>query len=168
MITTAYVRTMAAYNATMNQRVYAAAARLSDADRRLDRGAFWHSIHETLSHLIWADRSWMARFAGWAAPPAPLAKGADLFVHFDDMSAARADDDAKISAWASTLGEEWLAADQTWMSGAAGRKVTMPRPLLVAHMFNHQTHHRGQVHAMLTAAGEDTGATDLPWVLSAG
>ena len=55
----------------------------------------------------------------------------------------------------------WLAEDLTWFSGAANREVRAPLRLLVTHFFNHQTHHRGQVHAMLTAAGQDTGDTDL-------
>ena len=59
----------------------------------------------------------------------------------------------------------WLAADLTWFSGAAGRELTRPRALIVAHIFNHQTHHRGQVHAALTAAGQRTGDLDLPFIL---
>ena len=69
MISPAYVRTMAAYNEEMNRRLYAAASRLSDEERRLDRGAFWHSIHGTLNHLLYGDRAWMARFDGWPPPP---------------------------------------------------------------------------------------------------
>ncbi len=65
----------------------------------------------------------------------------------------------------SELDPAWLAGDQTWYSGAAGRDFTRPRMLLVTHFFNHQTHHRGQAHAMLTAAGERTGDTDLQLVL---
>ena len=68
MITAAYATMMARYNAEMNRRTYAASSRLSDAERRADRGAFWGSIHGTLNHLVWADRVWMARFAGWPKP----------------------------------------------------------------------------------------------------
>ena len=74
MITPAWVAMMAAYNAEMNRRLYAAAGRLTEEERRRDRGAFWHSIHGTFSHLVWADRMWMARFAGWARPPQKLAE----------------------------------------------------------------------------------------------
>jgi len=62
MITPAYIRTMAEYNAEMNRRLYGAAARLSDAERRLSRDAFWGSIHGTLTHLLWGDQQWMSRF----------------------------------------------------------------------------------------------------------
>ncbi|MEZ5861079.1 MAG: DinB family protein [Geminicoccaceae bacterium] len=66
--------------------------------------------------------------------------------------------------WARGLDPGWLAGELSWHSGAIGREVTRPRALLVAHLFNHQTHHRGQVHAMLTAAGAKTGPTDLPFM----
>jgi uncharacterized damage-inducible protein DinB len=165
MITPPYVRTMAAYNAEMNRRVYAAAGRLSDAERRADRGAFWGSIQGTLNHLLWGDRIWMARFAGWPKPPVALKGSAGLIADFAALQAAREAHDADLSAWGEQVDEAWLAGDETWYSGAAERTVTRPRTLLLAHMFNHQTHHRGQVHAMLTAAGEQTGDTDLFLVL---
>ena len=69
--------------------------------------------------------------------------------------------DAAISRWANKVDDVWLAEDLTWFSGAANREVTAKKELLVTHFFNHQTHHRGQVHAMLTAAGQETGDTDL-------
>jgi uncharacterized damage-inducible protein DinB len=165
MITPAYVRTMAAYNSEMNRRLYAAASRLPDAERRAGRGAFWGSIHGTLNHLVWGDRIWMARFAGWPKPPVPMPESAGLIDDFAELAAAREALDAELSAWAGQVGEAWLAGEETWYSGAAQRTLTHPRALLVAHMFNHQTHHRGQVHAMLTAAGERTGDTDLFLVL---
>ncbi len=165
MITPAYARTMAAYNAEMNRRLYAAAGRLDDAARKAERGAFFGSIHKTLCHLLWGDRMWMSRFADWDRPPVGIAGGVALFDDFAAMAAARVADDARLEAWAAGLTDEWLAGDLTWFSGALGRELTRPRAILVAHMFNHQTHHRGQVHAMLTAAGERTGDTDLPFIL---
>src|ERR1051326_6574453 len=72
MITPAYVRTMAAYNTEMNKSLYDAASRLSDAERRRDRGAFWHSIHGTLVHILWGDGQWMSRFDGWRRPATPI------------------------------------------------------------------------------------------------
>jgi uncharacterized damage-inducible protein DinB len=165
IIRPAYARTMAAYNSEMNRRLYAAASRLDDAQRRADRGAFFKSIHGTLNHLLWADQAWMSRFAGWDKPTVAGAQSAELFAEFAPMRAARADLDARIEGWAASLDDSWLDQDLTFFSGTLQRETTMPRGLLVAHMFNHQTHHRGQVHAMLTAAGEKTGDTDLPFVL---
>ncbi|WP_420244651.1 DinB family protein [Roseiterribacter gracilis] len=149
----------------MNRRLYGAASRLDDAQRRDDRGAFFKSIHGTLNHLLWADQAWMSRFAGWDKPTAPGAQSSELFAAFDDMCAARTDLDARIEGWTAGLDQAWLDQDLTFFSGTLQRDVTMPRGLLLTHMFNHQTHHRGQVHAMLTAAGEKTGDTDLPFIL---
>jgi uncharacterized damage-inducible protein DinB len=161
LVTPAYVRTMAAYNAEMNRRLYAAAARLTDAERRLARGAFWGSIHGTLSHLLWGDQMWMSRFDGWVKPSAVMKESPRLIDDFDKLQAARVDADDRISSWASEVSEEWLAEDLVWFSGAANREFRQPRSLLVTHLFNHQTHHRGQAHAMITACGEKTGDTDL-------
>ena len=71
MISPAYCRTMATYNSEMNRRLYAAASRLSDAERRAPRGAFWTSIHGTLAHILWGDSQWMSRFDNWARPETP-------------------------------------------------------------------------------------------------
>jgi uncharacterized damage-inducible protein DinB len=161
MITPAYIRTMAAYNAEMNRRLYSAAARLSDGERRLSRGAFWGSIHGTLCHILWGDRQWMSRFDNWPKPASPINESAGMIDDFAELTRQRETADGDITLWAHKVDDAWLAGDMTWFSGAANREVTALRGLLVAHFFNHQTHHRGQVHAMLTAAGQATGDTDL-------
>jgi uncharacterized damage-inducible protein DinB len=167
MISVQYVRTMSRYNQVMNRRFFAAAERLPDAQRRADRGAFWMSIHETLSHLLWADRMWMARFAGWAKPSRPLHESHLEYADYANMATHRAATDVDMVTWADTLTDHWLAQDLTWFSAAAARELSRPRAELVMHLINHQTHHRGQVHAMLTAAGQQTGDTDLWLVLEA-
>ena len=161
MITPAYVRTFAAYNAEMNRRLYAAATRIGEAERRRDRGAFWHTIHGTLNHLLYGDRSWMSRFAGWERPPLTLKQSDTLIDDFAALAVARIEADAGIIAWASGVTDAWLGETLHWHSMASNRDLAMPRSLLVAHFFNHQTHHRGQAHALVTAAGDDTGDTDL-------
>ena len=166
MIDIGYVRTMAAYNAEMNRRLYGAASRLGDARRREDRGAFWGSIHGTFNHLLWGDGVWLHRFTG--APPAPsigIKDSRNLYADFADMQAARVALDSAITAWADTLRPDWLRGTMTWFSGGAGRELTKPQDLLVVHFFNHQTHHRGQAHALITEAGEQTGDTDLAFIL---
>jgi uncharacterized damage-inducible protein DinB len=161
MITPAYVRTMAEYNAEMNRRLYGAAVRLSDAERRLPRAAFWGSIHGTLTHILWGDQQWMSRFDNWPKPATPIKESARIIEDFAVLSAARETADTEISRWAGKVDDAWLAEDLTWFSAAANRQIRAPLRLLVTHFFNHQTHHRGQVHAMLTAAGQETGDTDL-------
>lgn len=165
MITPAYVRLMAAYNAELNRRVFAAAARLPDPALRQDRGAFFGSILATLNHLVWADQIWMHRFADWPRPQADLPSGVALYADFPALQHARSTLDAAFEAWAATVAQPWLDGELAWFSGATGREQRRPVAMLVVHMFNHQTHHRGQVHAMLTASGEQTGDTDLPFVL---
>lgn len=167
MISPAWVAMMAAYNAEMNRRLYAAAARLDDTARRQDRGAFFGSIHATLNHLLWADRIWMARFDGWPKPAVGIAGSVTLIEDFAELADQRAATDVALLAWAERVDPAWLAGELSWFSGALQRDLTRRTPVLVTQMFNHQTHHRGQVHAMLTAAGESTGDTDLFAVIDA-
>lgn len=161
MITPAYVRTMATYNAEMNRRLYGAANRLTEEERRRDRTAFWHSLHGTLVHILWGDYQWMSRFDGWERPTTPI-KESDHFVEtWDALCATRETADADILRWAAKVDDAWLDQDLVWFSGAAQREISAPKRLLVTHFFNHQTHHRGQAHALITAAGEKTDDTDL-------
>jgi uncharacterized damage-inducible protein DinB len=161
MITPSYVRTMAAYNAEMNRRLYAAASRLSDEERRRDRGAFWGSLHGTLVHILWGDRQWMSRFDDWERPATPIKESDHMISEYAELAAERIAVDAAIGRWAGKVDEAWLNADLTWFSGAAKREMSAPKRLLITHFFNHQTHHRGQAHALITAAGEKTDDTDL-------
>ncbi|MGH7041760.1 MAG: DinB family protein [Acetobacteraceae bacterium] len=165
MITPSYVRTMAAYNAEMNRRLYAAAARIPDADRRAERGAFWGSLHGTLTHLVWADHMWMSRFDGWERPPVPIRQSAGMIADFAALAEERSRTDARLEDWAGRIDQTWLDQDLVWFSGAAQREMRAPRVFLVAHVFNHQTHHRGQAHALITACGEATDDTDLMLVI---
>jgi uncharacterized damage-inducible protein DinB len=165
VITPDFLNTMAAYNTEMNRRVYDAAARLSEEERRRERGAFWGSIHGTLNHILWGDTMWMSRFNGWDQPAQKLAQSAEMHEDFFALRTARAEADRRISDWAGRVAPGWLSGDLTWFSGVLGNEISKPKALLAVHFFNHQTHHRGQVHAMLTAAGEKTGDTDLPFIL---
>ncbi|HEY6433702.1 MAG TPA: DinB family protein [Acetobacteraceae bacterium] len=167
MITPAYARTMARYNSEMNRRLYAAAEQIPDTERRRDRGAFWKSLHGTLVHLLWGDQIWMCRFDDWPKPAVPIQQSADMIDQFDTLAAERTRADAAIEAWAARITEDWLAHDLVWFSGAAQREMRRPRTFLVMHFFNHQTHHRGQAHAMITACGQATGDTDLAFIIQA-
>ena len=161
LVTPVFVRTMAAYNAEMNRRLYAAAERIPDPVRREPRGAFWGSLHGTLCHLLWGDQMWMSRFDGWTKPTVIQKQSPTLVDDFDELRRLRIEADDKISAWAGRVTEAWLAEDQTWFSASVQKELRSPRSFLVTHFFNHQTHHRGQAHALITACGESTGDTDL-------
>ena len=161
MIDAGYVRAMARYNAWQNESLLGAADGLDPAAREADLGAFFGSIRATFSHLLWADRMWMSRLAGWERPAGGIAESLTLGTDWPALREARAAEDARIVEWSDGLAEDALAGDLAWWSGSVGREVSNPRALCVAHMFNHQTHHRGQIHAMLTAAGARPGVTDL-------
>jgi len=165
MINTDWCRTMAAYNAGMNRRIYDAAGRLDDAARRQDQGAFFGSIFATLNHILWADHMWMHRFDGWARPVAGLAESVAFEPDWRALVAARICTDDGIADWAARVTQEQLERDLAWFSAATQAEMRRPCWLLVTHMFNHQTHHRGQAHALLTRLGQQTAETDLPWVV---
>lgn len=161
MIDAEYCQTMAAYNGWMNRKVYEGAAQLSDDERKADRGAFFRSIHSSLNHILWGDRVWLPRFNGKTYPVSGM--GVDVYDDFAGLSDARRAMDGEINAWAAQLDSGQLAGTLTWFSGVAQRELSRPRWLCVTQMFNHQTHHRGQVTTLLKQAGIDPGVTDLPW-----
>lgn len=162
MITPEYVRTMARYAKWQNESVFSAADSLTDAERREDRGAFFGSIHHTLNHLLWGDHIWMHRFAGTPAPKAPtIPDSVEQIPEWADLKAERVSFDGVISNWSAEVSAEWLEETMTWYSVAVEKEISASHGLLVAHMFNHQTHHRGQANAMLTAAGARPDDTDL-------
>ena len=162
MIDAAYVQRMARYNRWQNENLYGAANALSDAERQRARGAFFGSIHATLNHLLWGDRIWMSRLAGTPRPQGGIPQSVSLYADWNDLKRERAAFDTVIVDWADQLEDASLAGELTWFSGAIKAEVRKPKWLLVTHMFNHQTHHRGQVHCMLTQAGSKPGDTDLP------
>ena len=164
MIATGYVKRMARYNSWQNDNLYSAADQLSDAARRQDRGAFFRSIHATLNHLLWADEIWMSRFWGTPRPKGSIPESVNLRPDWDELKRDRIAFDQRIIAWSDGLADPDIAGDLTYYSGAAKRDVTAPKWLLIVHVFNHQTHHRGQVHCMLTQAGIRPGVTDLPFL----
>lgn len=163
MIGPAYPRQMARYNAWQNRQIHAALDGASLDDLRADHGAFFGSILGTLSHILWADRIWMSRFAPdlVGAPEGGIEGSPELCPTLAVWSAERFVTDAAIARWADKLHALDLTGDLTWHSGALGREVSKPKALCVVHMFNHQTHHRGQLHAMMTRAGFHAPVSDL-------
>ena len=151
---------MAEYNHWMNRRMYAACATLKDEERRRNHGLYFKSIHSTLNHLLWGDRAWMRRFTSKAH--VLNAPGQDLFSDFEELTQAREEMDGEILDFARSDTAEWLEEPLTWTSQLYGFTQTAPRFALVTQLFNHQTHHRGQVHGILTRLGVDMGPTDIP------
>ena len=150
-----YYQLMAKYNRWMNRKLYAVCADIPDRTRREDRGAFFKSIHGTLNHLLFGDLVWMDRFTG--APRRNITMG-------EELRDARDSKDAEIIAWANGLSDAWLREPFTYTSGVDGKTRTLPAWVLVTHMFNHQTHHRGQLTTLIKQLGYEPGITDLPWL----
>jgi len=154
-----HYRTFAGYNAWANRRLYDAAAALSDADYRADRGAFFKSMHGTLNHLLATDYIWMKRFTGDGKAPDRL----DAIVHerLADLRVAREAEDRRIVAWIGGLDEARLGGTIRY------RRVSSPEEFVQAlmpaldHWLNHQTHHRGQAHMILTSLGKTAPELDL-------
>ena len=145
-----HFQTLARYNSAANRRLYRASATLSEEALGRSRGAFFDSILGTLNHLLVGDKIWMARFEGGEAPSTGL--DAILFVRFDPLTAARVAMDARIENFMANLSPAFLAGSIRYVNNE-GRVFDDQLSLLLPHFFNHQTHHRGQVHALLCQAG---------------
>ena len=136
------------YNAWANGRLYEAASRLSSEQYRADRGAFFKSVHGSLNHLLVTDRIWMQRFTGDGEAPSRL--DAILFETFDGLRAAREAEDRRIIGFVEGLDERRIAATIKYRRVSTPEEFEQELAPALAHWFNHQTHHRGQIHALLT------------------
>jgi len=162
MITPDYCQLMARYNRWMNERLYALLSELPDDERKRDRDAFFGSMHGTLNHLLWGDRMWLGRFID--EPCEVPAYGADMFGAFAELAREREVTDRKLLDWAGAVTPSWLASTLAYKSKVDGRRREMPNAVAVLQLFNHGTHHRGQLTTLIRQAGRDPGVTDLPWL----
>lgn len=161
MITVEYCQTMARYNAWQNKSLSRCFKALGMDKLHQDRGAFFGTLWRTGNHLLWGDQLWTSRFDGGQAPDCGM-KGStemhdDLQLFLDD----RLRTDQRIERWTGKLSQIDLVGPLSWQSSTTKKIMTRPKALCVMQLFNHQTHHRGQIHAMLTAAGQKPDATDL-------
>ena len=154
-------RMFAGYNGWCNERLYDAAATLSDADYRADRGAYFKSLHGTLNHLLAGDRIWMKRFTGVGDLPNSL--DAILYDDFEDLRAARRSMDGLINRYIDNLDERALGGSIRYRTIVRPQTIEQPLAPALDHFFNHQTHHRGQAHALLSAmiGNDKTPSFDL-------
>ena len=163
------VRGFAKYNFEFNLRLFDQLSGLSDDERKKDMGAFFGSIQSTLNHILLADRIWLGRFAA-AFPALSSLNGAavvrefsslrqELFPGFDELYAERRATDQVITNWAGELPDDLLAEMMSYRN-SQGHLCEYLVWIVVAHMFNHQTHHRGQVTALMHQLGHDPGVTD--------
>jgi len=166
-----HYRWLARYNRWFNERLYDACERLPDEERRRDRGAFFGSVHGTLDHLVWADRTWLRRFAaqGVTFPSLseevlvlPLGASYGTVLHEDwaALRQARRNLDEAIEAWTLDMAPAFPLSTMRY-ANTKGVQREHPMWKALTHFFNHQTHHRGQVTTLLAQAGVDPGVTDL-------
>jgi uncharacterized damage-inducible protein DinB len=153
-----YYTTISKYNQWMNQKLYAVCADIPDVERKSDRGAFFKSVHGTLNHILVADLIWLGRFT---QAPFIAKLNRELYNDFSELRTERERLDLVIIDWAQQLTPEWPNADFTYTNSSSVTR-TLPHWLLVTHLFNHQTHHRGQLTTLLNQMGYQSGVTDLP------
>lgn len=161
MISAEYCRLMARYNTWQNTSLVAAADGLSNLDRWKDRGAFFQSIAATLNHLYWADALMLQRLTGNLRPGETLKHSLTSPSDWDAFKMLRSQRNGEIEKWAARLLDADLKGMLVWYPGNGSTRIERPKALCAAALFNHQTHHRGQIHAMLTAAGAEPEPTDL-------
>jgi uncharacterized damage-inducible protein DinB len=165
MMSPEWLNALARYNHWMNEKLYGVASQLSDEARKRDCGAFFKSIHGTLNHLLLADKVWLARFTGetveqgFMGPSGIRALDQELHGNFEELRRERSLVDDRLSAWVSELTPERLTGSLIYMRN--GKRTEHPLWWVVAHVFNHQTHHRGQITTLLSQQGLDPGVTDL-------
>ena len=159
MTPSAHYRMFGHYNAWANRRLYDAAAQLDIEQYRVDRGAFFKSVHGTLNHLLATDRIWMQRFTGEGDAPNRL--DAILFETFDGLRAAREAEDRRIVDFVDRLDEERIAGTIKYRRVSSPEEFEQALAPALAHWFNHQTHHRGHVHALLTGLVGQAPELDL-------
>jgi uncharacterized damage-inducible protein DinB len=162
MITNAYCQLMASYNHWMNVRLYDVCASISQDLLHADKGAFFGSIYLTLNHIAYSDLAFLSRFDN--KPEQAPKINVDLFGSFERLKQERTLIDERLGSWAAGLSQSWLEESLTYKSQVDGVVRTRPQWVLVTHMFNHQTHHRGQVTTLLTQLGLDMGSTDIPFM----
>ena len=165
-------RLLARYNRWMNQRLYAACEPLGDEERKRQRGAFFGSIHHTLTHVLLADRLWLHRFASQqtcfaaldatalALPPGVDYVSVDAFPDWAELRQARDALDQRIESWVAEMTPDFLTSTMRY-ANTKGVQRAHPAWQAMTHFFNHQTHHRGQATTLLMQAGVDVGVTDL-------
>lgn len=150
---------MAAYNRWANAALYDATAELDGEEFTRDVSAFFKSMVGTLNHLLVTDRIWMQRFTGEGDAPANL--DAILYRGLPALRIAREVEDRRISEWIESLDESAFAGRFSYVTVTNPRVISQRLAPALVHLFNHQTHHRGQAHTILSLLGRQPPSFDL-------
>jgi uncharacterized damage-inducible protein DinB len=161
MLTT--FRMLARYNRIANERLYEACGRLEPVDFRRERKGSFGSIHGLLNHVLLGDRIWMSRFAGRGHTTPPL--NSILFEDFAELRSARAAQDGEIEAFFAQTDTDFLQRQLPYTNNQ-GKYYVEAAPVAVLHFFNHQTHHRAQVHVMISQTDIKPPSLDMHRILN--
>ena len=159
----AHFQMLARYNRIANERLYGACSTLDAAEYRKQRQGSFGSIHALLNHIMLGDRIWMARFEGAGRTTPPLS--AILYDEFSDLWAARNLEDARIERFFACLEANVLDRSLEY-TNSLGKDYVEEMPVAISHLFNHQTHHRGQVHVMLSQASVPPPSLDMHRIIN--
>ncbi|MBZ5580424.1 MAG: DinB family protein [Acidobacteriia bacterium] len=154
-----YFQMLARYNRIANERLYESCGALDAAEYRKPRAGSFGSIHGLLNHILLGDRIWMARFEGGGRDTPAV-----VIDDFPGLLAARTREDARIEAFFHGIYEAFFSRSFAYLNHS-GKPYVDAAPVAVAHFFNHQTHHRGQVHVMLSQTGMAAPSLDLHRVI---
>ena len=154
---------MAQYNRWMNLKIFTVCEDIPDSERKRDMGAFFKSIHGTLNHILYGDIAWLERLRDNSYKPRNVENNL-LYADFEALKGKREETDREIIEWADSLYPEYLKQDHTYKSNVDNKTRNLPVWVLATHMFNHQTHHRGQVTTLIKQLGYEPGVTDIPWL----
>ena len=159
-----YFQTLARYNRWANALLYDAVAALPEAEHDRPRpAAYFGSLLGTLNHILVGDWVWLHRFEGEG--PLPKALDKRPFDKLASLREAREAEDRRIIAFAESLTENKLAGELRYRTMLTPAEVVTPYALTLGHVFNHQTHHRGQAHALLKEAGAEPPSLDIIYFL---
>ncbi|MBE1284268.1 MAG: damage-inducible protein DinB [Rhodobacteraceae bacterium] len=161
MISVGYCSLFARYNTWQNTSLFTAADGLEPNQRWADQGAFFKSIAATMNHLVWADALMLERLKGNERPQDTIAHSLTNPSDWETYKELRTRRDAEIEDWVSKLTDTALKGSVRWYPLDGSGRIEKPMAICIVQMFNHQTHHRGQIHAMLTAQGAQPEPTDI-------
>jgi uncharacterized damage-inducible protein DinB len=154
---------LARYNRIANERLYATCAQLNDAEYRKQRSGSFGSIHALLNHILLGDRRWMGLFEKGERVTPPLNQ--ILYDDFSSLRSARTCEDARIESFFADLDAAFWGRSFEYTNNQ-GKDYVEAAHVACSHLFNHQTHHRGQVHVMLSQAQIAPPALDLHRIIN--
>jgi uncharacterized damage-inducible protein DinB len=160
---TPHFQLLTRYNRVANERLYAACAQLNDAAYREKRAGSFGSIHGLLNHILLGDRRWLALFERGERATPPL--GQILYEDFAALHSARVEEDARLERFFAHLEPAFWSRTFDYINNQ-DREITETAHVACTHLFNHQTHHRGQVHVMLAQTSVAPPSLDLHRIIN--